>query len=249
MRPHVYTGSFELVPDDWENFASAEHYRLDKDDSDERETPKHRRGVYYPYSQGNEDMRLHKECYAHTASRLESGEAILVDCGAIDNLSGQDIIERQARIAERFGKKVEYTQLDRPIEVNGVGEGSQMARLQANLPVQIAGECARFRTPVLTGTGAQIPALRGLRSQRAVNALIDAGGRHVIIPGIGGFTVALSPGSKVIPTVDAISGHMMIPISDFVNRSSEAERWILYGTTGQQQVGKESDASSLSSSL
>ena len=124
-----------------------------------------------------------------------------------------------------------------------------MARLQANLPVQIAGECARFRTPVLTGTGAQIPALRGLRSQRAVNALIDTGGRHVIIPGTGGFTVALSPGSKVIPTVDAISGHMMIPISDFVNRSSEAERWILYGTTGQQQVGKESDASSLSSSL
>ena len=56
-----------------------------------------------------------------------------------------------------------------------------------------------------------------------------------MFPGPDGFKIHLSPGSKVVPMERAISGHMMIPCSDFSKvgkKPSEQKevnkRWMLY---------------------
>ena len=43
----------------------------------------------------------------------------------------------------------------------------------------------------------------------------------------------LSPGSRVIRCEKAVSGHLMVPISDFNERTiGSNEHWIVYGTLG-----------------
>ena len=53
------------------------------------------------------------------------------------------------------------------------------------------------------------------------------------MPGPGGFEIKLSPGSRVVRCENAVSGHMMVPISDFNERTIKSEKnLILYGTLG-----------------
>ena len=80
--------------------------------------------------------------------------------------------------------------------------------------------------------------------QRAIRALIDTGGNCVIISVPGGFEIKLSPGSRVIRCEDAVSGHMMVPVSDFENESMRSEKkWILYGPPGNNDGNKSGEAS------
>ena len=53
------------------------------------------------------------------------------------------------------------------------------------VPVSLEGDCGEYCAPVLTGDGADVPGIWGLRSQPAMRALIDTGGNTVIIPGPG----------------------------------------------------------------
>ena len=238
----------ELLTDHADEDFHCEHFAMDNDATLEVEEPEGetQHSCLYPWCVGDAEMRLYdvkkekRECYtAHDKSRLggHRREGLLVDCGAIDNLSGKDFVERQGQIARSYGRDVEYRPLARTLEVNGVGQGSQEATHEAVVPIQIADNSAVFTTPVLSGRGAAVPGLWGLRSQRAMRALIDTGGSAVILPGPGGFSVALSPGSEVIQCEDALSGHMMVPVSDFQRRSPREktqETWMLYGTNGQR---------------
>ena len=68
-----------------------------------------------------------------------------------------------------------------------------------------------------------------------MKTLIDTGGNCVIMPGPGGFEMKLSPGSRVVRCEDAVSGHMMVPVSDFESRTMKSKtKWILYGTLGDK---------------
>ena len=101
------------------------------------------------------------------------------------------------------------------------------------MPVCIEGEWGDYQAPVLTDDGANVPGLGGLRSKRAMRTLIDTGGNCVIMPGPGGFEIKLSPGSRVVRCEDAVSGHMMVPVSVFESRSMRSKtKWILNGTPG-----------------
>ena len=173
----------------------------------------------------------------------------MVDCGAIDNLAGQKFVDRQGEQAKAVDEHVKYVPLDRPMEVNGVGRGSQRATHEAVVPIHIDGEIGEYRAPILTGDGSHVPGLWGLRSQRQKRALIDTGGNCVLIPGPGGFTVKLSPGSKIIKCENAVSGHMMIPVSDFLKQNSkgknyDSKKWILYGSVGEPTSGTTASSSS-----
>ena len=65
---------------------------------------------------------------------------IVSNCGAIDNLTGPNYAERQGNLAMKaIGKKTEYKDLNRLLEVNGVGKGSQRATHQAIVPVHVKG--------------------------------------------------------------------------------------------------------------
>jgi len=208
-------------------------------DDDEQQSRVH---FLYPWSSDMTQVRLAQANTfypVHSTSQLRGvdREGLLVDSGAIDNLSGKDFVDRQAVIAKRAGHATTFSELGGTLEVNGVGTGSQAATYEASVPIQIEKDTAVFRTPVLEGAGSGIPGLWGLKSQQRVRAMIDTGGGAVIVPGPGGFQMQLSPGSQVIRCEPAMSGHMMIPISDFKRVQEPAQkpkepRWILYGSKG-----------------
>ena len=71
-----------------------------------------------PWYENDEELRFPwtQRCYeAHNTSQLgQAREGLLVDCGAIDNLTGKNFVERQGHLAEQaIGKKVEYGKLER----------------------------------------------------------------------------------------------------------------------------------------
>ena len=63
-----------------------------------------------------------------------------MDCGAIDNLTGKNFVDRQGRLVElAASRKTEYGQMERVLEVNGVGKGGQPSTHESTVPVCI--EC------------------------------------------------------------------------------------------------------------
>ena len=159
---------------------------------------------------------------------------------------GDNWAHRQSQTATDAGRSgLSYSPLKRHLSVHGVGSGSQTAQHSAHVPVHIAGSDGQFHGPVLRdGTGKNMPGLWGLRSQREKKTIIDTGGNTVIIPGPGGFKMHLSPGSVVIKCESAVSGHMMVPTSDWhskVSTPKDGKKWIFYGTEGERGSAPASD--------
>ena len=101
--------------------------------------------------------------------------------------------------------------------------GGRRATHEAVVAIIVEGVDGEYHAPVFTGDGADVPGRWGLRSQQAMHALIDTGGNAVIMPGPGGFEINLSPGSRVIRYEDAVSGHMMVPVSDFEGKAMQSK--------------------------
>ena len=51
-------------------------------------------------------------------------------------------------------------------------------------------------------------------------AIIDTHGQKYIVPGPGGVEMKLSPGSKIYNLKKAMSGHLMLPITNYATTSS-----------------------------
>ena len=171
---------------------------------------------------------------SHVASQLRGNrEGLLVDTGARDNLSGSDWVARQKAIAQGFGLDVTYREMGTTLKVEGVGNGTNEARMIADVPIAMLDEIGEFQTPVVENSG--LPGLWGIESQHRKRVIVDTGGEACIFPGPQGFKIILSPGSKVARMERAISGHMMLPCSDFqkcgkkpIEQKEPSTRWILY---------------------
>ena len=62
----------------------------------------------------------------HTETRLRDGRpAILIDPGSVGNLGGADWAREVAKVALKHKRKPEQLRRDRPLNVSGVGNGSQ----------------------------------------------------------------------------------------------------------------------------
>ena len=90
----------------------------------------------------------HTEVF-HARVRLASGmEGVLVDCGAVDNMSGDKWVQRVADQAKAAGQGTSV-QAIRPLSVEGVGSGSSKADSKATIPVCLAdGRIDKFETIV-----------------------------------------------------------------------------------------------------
>ena len=63
----------------------------------------------------------------HTQTMLPDGEGLLVDTGAVDNLTGFDFVARQSKASERHGLNTKLLQLDRPKSLSGIGDAAKRA--------------------------------------------------------------------------------------------------------------------------
>ena len=122
------------------------------------------------------------ECSFLVQTRLPDGRmGIIVDPGAWTNLAGGKWVRELKERAEKHKLKCEQEKLKRPLEVQGVGRGTQSAVWASKMPIAVKNREGTavehiFEVPTLEGEdGADIPALLGLRSMRAKDSVLEMG--------------------------------------------------------------------------
>ena len=175
--------------------------------------------------------------------------AIIVDPGAWTNLAGGKWVRQMGDRAQKHARKPKQEKLKKPLEVQGVGRGTQSANWSTRMPIVVLnkeGDAVEqiYEVPTLEGEdGADIPALLGLRSMRAKDAVLEmAPGKECLtFPGPGGYTINWSPGTVHIPLEVAPSGHYVIPCDAFGKVSAkegglEEEVTVLHADLGEYRV-------------
>ena len=119
------------------------------------------------------------------------------------------------RASESSGRPVAtYRQLGRPLEVGGVGTGSQHATHAASHTIALAsGKEAKYEAPLLPKS--RTPALLGQRSLKKMRVLLDCFNNKFYRIGPGGYKLQLAPGSEVHELEESHAGHLMLPCSRF----------------------------------
>ena len=153
---------------------------------------------------------------------------VIVDTGAWTNLWGLHVAQRLACKAHQAGLTPTQERLRNPLCVAGVGNGSQQANWELHIPIATTnrdGQTSQhsFRAPAVEGEGRELPALLGLRSMQANNAVMAMGAQHkrLTFPGPGGFEITWAPGAVHFDLESAPSGHLLVPVDNYDQLPSE----------------------------
>ena len=156
----------------------------------------------------------------HSMTQLPDGRlSIIVDPGAWTNLMGVNLARKLVERALAAGFKPTQSPMT-PLNVSGVGEGSQVCKYKLETVIAVPhddheSQRHKISTPIVEGSGANLPGLLGLRSLETDRAVLDTGNRTLIFPGPGDIKFELPPGSITIPLEKAPSGHLVMVIDDF----------------------------------
>ena len=145
---------------------------------------------------------------------------MIIDPGASTNLFGANITRALVRKAVAFGHRAEQHRMTQPLNIQGVGHGSQQCRWEMVCPIAVPDEggSAQVHTinsPMVSGSGEDLPGLLGLRSLEALRAILDTANRTFMFLGPGPIKIELPPGSTVVPLEKAPSGHLVMVIDDY----------------------------------
>jgi hypothetical protein len=157
----------------------------------------------------------------HTETRLADGRpSILIDPGSVGNLGGDRWARIVAKCALEHGRKPTQVKRDRPLNVSGVGNGSQACTHNCLLPVAFrrtddAHSRGTFQVPVVPNS--DLPGLLGLQSLRDRRAILDCTTLqlHFLGPGDCDLTTVLPPGTESYQCELAPSGHMVLPCGEY----------------------------------
>jgi hypothetical protein len=127
-----------------------------------------------------------------------------------------------ARKAIEAGLKVSETRMPKPLEVAGVGTGSNQASWEIQVPIAIGDSEGNtvlhtYKAPTVRESGKHLPALLGLQSMTKQNCVLEMapGNEFLTMPGPGGYTVNWSPGTTRYRLERAPSGHLILPCDAF----------------------------------
>ena len=180
----------------------------------------------------------------YTAQLSGDREGIMVDTGAYGNISGDKWIERTSKLMALHELSIKFTDLANPIRIEGVGAGGVTAKREAQCPIMVNGFLGYYKTPVVPDS--DLPAILGFDQMDKQKAIVDCGAKRYVIPGPGGYKVYLSPGSQVIDCEKSTSGHLLMPVTDFLGKRKPAStNWTEYGLV---PVAKQSINSTLGTS-
>ena len=149
----------------------------------------------------------------HLRTRLAGDRVgLLVDPGAHDNLAGENTMRR---LSEQVSKSPVVSGLTKQLTVEGVGKDAQQAHQAWEVPIFMRTEdgnsvTGKYRAPVIPGS--TLPPLLGLKALRAMGAVIDCAQGKLLMPGPGGYTFQLSPGSRMFRLALSDSGHLILPV-------------------------------------
>jgi len=107
-----------------------------------------------------------------------------------------------ARKAINSGYKVAEARMSQPLNVAGVGTGSNSAEWEVQLPIAVCDSEGQanlhaYKAPTVRGEGKDLPALLGLQSMSKQNGVLEMalGNEYLTMPGPGGYTIDWSPGT------------------------------------------------------
>ena len=163
----------------------------------------------------------------HIQTQLADGRpAILVDPGSVGNLCGDRWAEKVAETAKKAGLKPSYQQRRVPLNVSGVGNGSQSCNYDCSLPVSLrhADDPNKSSKGVLTIPSipdSNLPGLLGLQSLRKNRAVLDFNTLKLYFCGPGDSSIesSLPPGTDTFQLELAPSGHLVLPCCEYGERS------------------------------
>ena len=160
--------------------------------------------------------------YYHAATQLPDGQlSMIIDPGAWTNLMGVSTAKQLSERAVKAGHTPTQEQMPRPLNVQGVGNGTQQCRYQLKTPIAVPDQTGKatlhsITIPIVEGAGgAEIPGLLGLRSMESLRAVLDMGRHELILPGAGEIETTYPPGTTRIPLRKAPSGHLVMVIDDY----------------------------------
>ena len=176
--------------------------------------PKRNYMQHYPWWEINKKTE-DEDYLVRTRMKKRSGEALLVDPGSPNNLVGDQWSMKQAAACrEHGGTPPSYSQLNTPLEVGGVGTGTQSAHREVKHHVSFDnGTEAFYVAPELPNSST--PALLGQRSLKRNRTVLDCYNNRMYQVGPGGYKIALSLGSRTFDLEESHSGHLMLPCSSF----------------------------------
>jgi hypothetical protein len=155
--------------------------------------------------------------FFHTAVRIPGYEGILLDTGAVENLTGSMWCERVEKVASTHGHATQWKDI-KAAPVQGVGSGASTISKQSVLPICLADSTVGSFTTAVVDKSA-LPALMGLHSIIAHRIVLDPYHRRCIIPGPGGYKLSLSEGSTVLEMHQAATGHLLLPVTCWSSKS------------------------------
>jgi hypothetical protein len=104
------------------------------------------------------------------------------------------------------------------LPVNGVGNGSQVATHDCTVPVGLEQTDGSIVTGTFTAptiNHSDLPALLGLDTLRASNAVLDLRTLKLYMCGPAGAEISPGPGSREFQMVVSPSGHLMLPCTNY----------------------------------
>jgi len=168
-----------------------------------------------------------REVYLKSTRLDGPGEALLIDLGAYDNLTGDEWAKRAGQVAEQAGENVKTEELSTSIGVEGVGSGAQRATELLKLPGAFKTSDGRrhrviFEAPIIPNS--DVPALWGHKSLARNRAVIDTVNRKIYLCGEGNIKFTPPPGTLTCDMILSTSGHLLLPISEFDKARSKDMR-------------------------
>ena len=109
-------------------------------------------------------------CTQHCSTGIDGCEGLLVDTGAVDNLTGLDFVVRQHQTVVKYGSKVNGVPLPNPEGVSGVGGRVVQCTERADIPGALEdGRLISYAAPVIPGKTSPVSPLYGLNSMAKLN--------------------------------------------------------------------------------
>ena len=145
----------------------------------------------------------------------------------------------------RNGYRPEQKQLENPVNIQGVGNGTNQIKFNMICPLAIP-TCEReqpegFPSQIFPITGGiveepgdELPGLLGMDVLEGKRAILDIGNQQLIFPGPGKVEMSFPPGTVITPLAKAPSGHLCMLIDAYdqlehktggiINREEESFR-------------------------
>ena len=178
----------------------------------------------------------------HSRARLpdKDQEAILIDTGAYDGLTGDEWVGRQSAHAKAHGHTPQKTPLAKPMKVQGVGKFPQEVTEATHMPgVLEDGTPITVDAPVVPDS--PLPCLAGLKTLERLEAVVDCRRNQRKLYLGKDIDIKTTKATKVLQLYPAVSGHLMLPISHF-DRLNKREPLQLYGNSSSSNSPPQQDS-------